>query len=417
MDLHRNLFYGYRGPIIADNADRDPQLENNVTRALINTLELGGKAVWRPFLAALGFANVEEVKFLLQRHDLPSGFAAHKPKRVLLGISKKKSHWSPDMGAEGTNKSVPDAWVYGDKFAILVESKANNADFSRGQMLCHYELLCSSEQKPPKVILKTWLDICRLFRQQLPNLVGGARLLVEQFVKFLEYSDMSGFTGFRPEHFNYFVLHDDNDARHWIRHQVRDFAEHIQMQLRKVDAEFYEGYDVGNLKPSALHCWVAFGPAGDRYRKVTHQSLSLSANGLNVFVNTELKSATTRLKAVLRNSADELRAALRKLHVFMPFEIVLEEKKLVRPRVCKETLKMRLHSSLLAEKQTGQADSSDFPWIAFTKTLQRLPLPYMHIDRFVPPSELSDRGANAAVQQVVNILKHNHAVVKLLNQG
>ncbi len=360
MDLHRNLFYGYRGPV-ADNADRDPQLENNVTKAFINTLALGGETVWRPFLAELGVADAKGAEFLLQRHNLPLGLAAHKSHRVLLGISKKKSHWSPGMDAEGTNESVPDAWVYGNKFAILVESKVNNADFSRGQMSHHYELLCSSEHKPPKVILKTWLDICGVFRGLLPNLDGVARLLVEQFIQFLEYSDMSGFTGFRPEHFNYFVLPDDNDndARRWIRNQVRGFAEHVQRQLHKLDGNFYENYDVGNLKPSASSCWVAFGPAGDTYRKVTHQSLSLRANGLSVFVNTELKSATNRLKAVLRNSADTLRAALRKLHISMPFEIVLEEKKLLRPRVCEETLKMRLHSSLLTEADSASTGSEN----------------------------------------------------------
>ena len=41
MDLHHNLFYGYRGPD-TEGDDRDRQLENNVTKALINTLDLGG---------------------------------------------------------------------------------------------------------------------------------------------------------------------------------------------------------------------------------------------------------------------------------------------------------------------------------------------------------------------------------------
>lgn len=50
VDLHHNLFYSYRGASI-DDADRERQLENNLTRALINTLELGGETVWRPFLA------------------------------------------------------------------------------------------------------------------------------------------------------------------------------------------------------------------------------------------------------------------------------------------------------------------------------------------------------------------------------
>lgn len=41
MDFHHNLFYGYRGPTLDEGA-RERQLKNNVTKALINTLRLGG---------------------------------------------------------------------------------------------------------------------------------------------------------------------------------------------------------------------------------------------------------------------------------------------------------------------------------------------------------------------------------------
>ncbi len=92
MDLHHNLFYGYRGPN-TDDADRDRQLENNLTKALINTLKLGGETVWRPFLAELGLAGAPH-DFLLQRHNVP-GYAKNRRHRVLLGISKQKSTWSP----------------------------------------------------------------------------------------------------------------------------------------------------------------------------------------------------------------------------------------------------------------------------------------------------------------------------------
>src|SRR4051812_16856162 len=99
VDLHHNLFYSYRGPS-PDEADRERQLENNLTKALINTLSLGGDAVWRPFLGDLGLGGVQRVEFLLQRRDLPCGGAANKRHRILLGISKRKSAWSPAVAAE-----------------------------------------------------------------------------------------------------------------------------------------------------------------------------------------------------------------------------------------------------------------------------------------------------------------------------
>jgi len=115
-------------------------------------------------------------------------------------------------------------------------------------------------------------------------------------------------------------------------------------------------------------------------RKFAHQSISISANGLRMFVNIETRPATNRLKAVLKHSRDEFRAALHKLHAVEPFELVLNEVFVIRPYVLGSTPKMRLHSSMLADK-TGA-------WTAFAETVQSLRLLYSCIDRphVAPPN-------------------------------
>ena len=197
MDLHHNIFYSYRGPT-PDQAGRERQVENNVTKALINTLCLGGEEVWRPFLLELGITEPAHASFLLQGEDIPSGCAAHRRQRVLLGISKDSSNWVPVDGVEGAYSSVPDAWIYGDGFAVLVESKVVG-DFSNGQMLSHLEKLSPDKPRQAQIVLRTWRDIHRLFRGLLSNLTGESRLLMKQFIQFLEYSDMTGFTGFQRD--------------------------------------------------------------------------------------------------------------------------------------------------------------------------------------------------------------------------
>jgi hypothetical protein len=298
VDLHINLFYSYRGPN-TDTADRDRQLENNLTKALINTLDLGGGDVWGPFLSEfLSLRDVSDAKFLLQRSAPPSGNVSTKRDRMLLGISKRGPDWV-DAGTNGLYESVPDAWVYGDGFAVLMESKVNEATFSQEQMRAHLARLQSVEYGPPKIVLKTWEDIHGFFERLLARLTNApaAKLLVEQFIEFLEYSGMSEFTDFRLDHFHYFLLHDDDDARRWIREQVKYFATAVQASLHQF-APFYQDCDIGTLRRADAYCWVAFGP-GSAYRGVTHQTMSLAADGLRVFVNTELKTATDRLKRVL----------------------------------------------------------------------------------------------------------------------
>ena len=90
MDLHNNLFYSYRGPILDADA-RERQLENNLTKALVNTLSLGGEKVCRAFLSEIGIRDARDAKFLLQRRDLQIRSAKDRQDHVLLGISKCES--------------------------------------------------------------------------------------------------------------------------------------------------------------------------------------------------------------------------------------------------------------------------------------------------------------------------------------
>lgn len=407
MDLHHNLFYSYRGPN-ADSADRDPQLENNLTKALINTLSLGGEAVWRPFLANIGLPTVTHAAFLLQRRDLPSGSACKKRNRVLLGISKVKSDWAPDLGLCPAS-SIPDAWIFGDGFAVLVESKISG-DFSSDQMRAH--LACLGASTPPRFVKRTWREIHSFFRTLLPQMTdASSRLLVSQFVQFLEYSAMAEFTGFQPDHFHYFLMHDDDDARRWVREQMQSFASQVRTSLQAF-APFYEDCDVGVLRLADSSCWAAFGPRPPEYRKVTHQTVSLHSDGLRVFANTELKSATDRLKNVLMHSESEFRRALQHLHEFDPFELVLQERVQRQASLYEYTPKIQLHSSMLVEA-TG-----DVAWSAFTQTVNRLPLPYLRIERLVPAAKLIELSkCDKAGQHVEEILKQNHTVVSLLNKS
>jgi hypothetical protein len=410
MDLHHNIFYGYRGPI-PETADRERQLENNVTKALINTLSLGGSAVWRPFLAELGLANAKRAKFLLQRRDLPSASAAKKRDRVLLGICKRPSAWATVQGAEPPYAGVPDAWIYGDGFAVLLECKGSAGDFSPAQMQAHLARLRS--RTSPKVVRKTWHQAHLFFRGLLPSLTQPlSRLLTEQFIQFLEYSGMTEFTGFQPDHFQYFLMHDDDDARRWVREQMGFFAAQVLGQLRAF-VPFYDAYDVGNLGANDTGCWVAFGPPSPSYRAVTHQTISLKSDGLHVFTNTELKKHTDMLKKVLNSSENTLRAALKKMHASEPYELVVKERVRRQASLYDYNPKLRLHSSILVGS-TGEA-----VWRAFTETVTQLPLPNLLVERIIPARKLlalSATGPDKAVQHVVKMLKHNHGFVELLNR-
>jgi hypothetical protein len=166
------------------------------------------------------------------------------------------------------------------------------------------------------------------------------------------------------------------------------------------------------LKSSDTNCWAAFGPKPFKECKLyAHQTISVSPNGLRMFVNVETQPATKRLKAaVTQSKRDFFLAKLRRLHATEPFELVLKEVTVTGPRRSKETPKIRLHSSMLTD------EAGDGAWTAFAETVQRLHLLYFCLDRpVVPPPELMKLTEDKAVQLVVKTFKRNHAVVKLLN--
>lgn len=387
----------------AQTPTAERQLENNLTKALVNTLSLGGEDVRRAFLAEIEIADAGDARFLLQRRDLPIRSARDRRDRVLLGISKCESGWAPSPTADKTQESVPDAWVYGDRFAVLVESKVNG-DFSPGQMQAHLEYLKHDEGTPPKVKLRTWQQLHSMFGRLLPGLTGTSKFLVEQFISSWSTAIMSGFTGFQIEHFHYFLLHDDEDARCWIRKQVESFADLVLASLKAAEP-FYDSFDVGNLTRDQSDCWVAFGPR--EYKKVTHQTMSLAADGLRIFVNTETKAAIDRLRSVLSRSESELRRALQALHHVEPFELVLKERTQRQAMLYDYASRMRLHSSMLLQ------DAGDTAWQAFVQTVNRLRLPNLVIERLLPPERLI---RSEPVLDVVDILRRNHTIVSLLNE-
>jgi len=412
MDLHHNLYYSYRG-LASSDVDRDRQLENNLTKALINTLSLGGEEVWQPFIRSLGVANPKDTMFLLQRRDLPSSPAASKKLRVLLGISRHQSHCHMDESERDAYESVPDGWIYGNGFAILVECKVRG-DFTTGQMGAHIARLVVSGSPRPKAILKTWAEIHDFFYRLLPKLPNSStQLLVSQFVQFLEYSGMSGFTGFRREHFEYFLLHDDEDSRLWVLDQINEVATLLLNTLRKFST-FYDGFEIGNLKRTDAYCWVAFGPKDREYRQKTHQTIAFGADGVRIFINAELQDATDRVKAVTAQSQGRLLKALLNLHRFEDYSLELDERLQKQASIYWYIPKLKLYSSTLAEATTREV-----AWQPFCQLVDHFPLFELRIERLISPSVLlkHDNDSRAGgIQYIAEILKRNHAVVALLNQ-
>src|SRR4051794_10546223 len=98
---HRNIFFYYRGPSLsdADGAAQAKQVEDNTTKALINTLDLGGPDLAYSFLdfVAITWTRQEgrgEVEFFLQGGPAHCSAATRRLLVITAGGETPPDTWS-----------------------------------------------------------------------------------------------------------------------------------------------------------------------------------------------------------------------------------------------------------------------------------------------------------------------------------
>jgi hypothetical protein len=68
----------------------------------------------------------------------------------------------------------------------------------------------------------------QFFAGILPELGGKDEWIVKQFTKYMEWNSMTEFIGVEQGVFDYFVTHDDEDSRRWVRDTMHSFAKKNQ---------------------------------------------------------------------------------------------------------------------------------------------------------------------------------------------
>jgi len=413
-DFHDNIFYYYRGPLGKDKA-RERQLEDNTTKALVNTLRHSSPAVRRGFLNFLGMQSDGNVNFALQKQSIGEGRIRTKRQRLLLGIVPTGSEGlEPTPTSDDSGDGRPDAWIWGDDFVVLIESKVVGG-LDPQQMARHREKLTVGSSRPTEPDPRTWGELHGFFHNMAHSLTGKDAWLVKQFTQYLEHTNMSGFVGFDKEMFDYFFTLDDEDTRRWVKSTVAGFAEKVAEGLKDV-SDFYEGVDVGNLKRTDSHCWAAFGPATPKgsYRQMAHQTLAISTHGIEVFINIELKRSTDKLKKLALCDRRTFDKQIRKLAKSGPFVIRVIERIPKRPRVFASRPVADLESDYLIDERTSR-DGLDY----LANLLEQIPLPYVSFRRLIPRQDVltysrKDKGG-ALVKAVVTIMKSFHPFVEYVN--
>ena len=224
-----NIFQYFRGPSRVPTEDtqegESPQLEDNTTKALINTLEHCEPGVTARFLqeftATAGAAGA--VTFHLQGapKDGPDD-------RFLLGISVLNEIAKHSSDIQQHAHGRVDAAIVTPDLMVLIEVKVI-AELDYDQLARHAVDYSIPDPGPYPATwpsdarwrLASWSAIHDWLRDTLGATSDGVSLfLLRQLIEYLEEVALSPFRGFRTEHFEFFSLAPQ--ARQWqVQSQIK----------------------------------------------------------------------------------------------------------------------------------------------------------------------------------------------------
>ena len=307
MDFHRNVFYYYRGPA-RERSLIDRQLENNTTKALVNVLENCSPTLTVQFLHWLGVDTASrETHFELQSETIGERRIQRAKKKLLLGIvGGPPAENVPSVEGAPEGSSLPDAWIYGDDFVVLVESKLG-PKLNAEQRACHMKLLGAGAEERRV----TWQEV-HAFLNDISELAGIDHFLVQQFTSYLEYTGMATTSTVTEELFDFLLNPEDAEGKRWVRETMRALA---QIVADGLDPSLK--VNVGNIQkePGGWYgCWVTLSRS-EHASTEAHITIELLPYELNISANVDT-ATIRRLFKGLEKRPEAFRAMLATLEGF-----------------------------------------------------------------------------------------------------
>jgi hypothetical protein len=235
--LHQNIFYYYRGAH-ATQKDIEIQLENNTTKALINVLEncsLSKEIINMIIGNPITSKTRKRLHLTLQESTIGKERISTLSNRLVLGLSPE-GKVKKDKPSN-TIRSLPDAWIWGDNFAILIENKTRG-ELNSSQLTRYCRLFGKCD-----LVVRSWIkDVYPIFKRlsSKKGINQKDRFLISEFRRYLEIIQLSTFEGFELQDFAR-LLSGDPDERDYTLHKFELLADLLKEPMKRRGLEHYEG--------------------------------------------------------------------------------------------------------------------------------------------------------------------------------
>ena len=291
---YQNIFNYYRGPNLnknSDDAEIDYQIEDNTTKALINTLEKSTKEVVKKFLLKLGISTDKQVIYELQPK------LAYSQPDAVISIGNKNIYIESKVAAKVDIEQIENhikGFENQDDIVLVITLKKEDKN-----CLLQFNI----DKEKAKVKFLTWNDIWKCFSKRVID-DKVSEFLVNEFLNYLEDNNMTEFNIWKQKDFTAFLFVEedkDKERRRNIKRKFSSFMEKIHVQILKEG--LYQNTKVNmqkKIEEDTYYIWGNFVEKKiEKSINIAHFLLKISAIGISIGINIEGAEPTRKLKKKL----------------------------------------------------------------------------------------------------------------------
>jgi len=299
---------------------RISHLENDVTKSLLNIFQLTDNIVLQKFLSLINIKDAAETfEYEFQVSD--SKKYRVMPNRIMLSIVSSSTPIRSDSNYSH-NFSIPDAAIYNNHTAILIECKTQSP-LIREQISSHIKRYLGSATDE-KII--TWEEIDLIFDELLKKEKISNSFLLEHFIKFLELIGISEFHGFKEDDFTMLNLigsipRDDYlDYRRIFSKKIAKFMDSLNEEINTFLNGYNYSWKCAKTNPDSENDWSAFyfnnSSSEIHVNHFPNINFNYRHHGIELALNSEIKPAVEFLLKKLKSNEESFNKSFAKIDDF-----------------------------------------------------------------------------------------------------
>ena len=301
---------------------RIEHLENDVTKALLNVFEHCSPTVLKSFLTLLGIKEPANA-FSLEFQVTDNLTYQQKRNRIFLAIVTESTAIKSEP-KYNTVMSCPDACIYSENTAILIEAKTQSP-LIQEQNDNHIKQYLGTATKTHTI---TWEQISEKLKLISNHLKETDRFIVSQFCDFLDLIGISEFNGFNKNDFltlgsfGRFTLEDFIDFKRIFLKKIEKFMNNLNQEVKPIINRNYGQYTIKQqlVSPAAFSAFYFYDDNPNIHINMyPNINFIYRENGIQFTITGEIKSSFNMIRKKILKYPDEFYKISNKLREYRLF--------------------------------------------------------------------------------------------------